>query len=233
MLLKDKLEPYRLLLASQSPRRRELMTGCGLPYEPAPKYECEEIYPGTLPAGEVPLFLSRLKSEAYPAPLGANDILLTADTVVISVAAGISIARLQAAVAGRCPVVRCMPNTPALVGKGVFALCFDDKVPAESKEDILRFFSQLGVCLELPESRFTAFSALIGAGPAYVFGMMQGLVQAGVTVGQRTFTSELRLTATIHMQGVLGIAHVGDGDAVYRQGILNLSLIHIFRAHET
>ena len=84
MLLKDKLEPYRLLLASQSPRRRELMTGCGLPYEPAPQYECEEIYPGTLPAGEVPLFLSRLKSEAYPAPLGANDILLTADTVVIS-----------------------------------------------------------------------------------------------------------------------------------------------------
>ena len=34
MLLKDKLEPYRLLLASQSPRRRELMAGCGLPYEP-------------------------------------------------------------------------------------------------------------------------------------------------------------------------------------------------------
>ena len=84
MLLKDKLEPYRLLLASQSPRRRELMTGCGLPYEPAPKYECEEIYPDSLPAEEVPLFLSRLKSEAYPAPLGANDILLTADTVVIS-----------------------------------------------------------------------------------------------------------------------------------------------------
>ena len=76
-----------------------------------------------------------------------------------------------------------MPNTPALVGKGVFALCFDDKVPAQSKEDILSFFSQLGVCLELPESRFTAFSALIGAGPAYVFGMMQGLVQAGVTLG--------------------------------------------------
>ena len=45
MLLKDKLKPYRLLLASQSPRRRELMTGCGLPYELAPKYECEEVYP--------------------------------------------------------------------------------------------------------------------------------------------------------------------------------------------
>ena len=69
MLLKDKLKPYRLLLASQSPRRRELMTGCGLPYELAPKYECEEVYPAGMPGEEVPLYLSRLKSEAYPAAL--------------------------------------------------------------------------------------------------------------------------------------------------------------------
>lgn len=84
MLLKDKLKDYHLLLASQSPRRRELMTGCGLPYELAPKYDCEEIYPEGLAAGEVPLYLSRLKSEAYPAPLGPGEILLTADTVVVS-----------------------------------------------------------------------------------------------------------------------------------------------------
>ena len=105
------------------------------------------------------------------------------DKVLISVAAGISIARLQAAVQGRCPVVRCMPNTPALVGKGVFALCFGEGVTERGRTDILRFFAELGVCLELPEARFTAFSALIGAGPAYVFGMMQGLVQAGITLG--------------------------------------------------
>lgn len=83
MLLNDKLKPFRLLLASQSPRRRELMTGCGLPYELAPKYDCEEIYPEDLPAEQVPLFLSRLKSETYPVPLAPNDILLTADTVVV------------------------------------------------------------------------------------------------------------------------------------------------------
>ena len=83
MLLNDKLKPYRLLLASQSPRRRELMTGCGLPYELAPKYDCEETYPEDLPAEQVPLYLSRLKSETYPAPLAPNDILLTADTVVV------------------------------------------------------------------------------------------------------------------------------------------------------
>ncbi len=83
MLLKDKLASCRLLLASQSPRRRELISGCGLPFELAPKYECEEKYPSDLPAGEVALYLSRLKSEAYPFALADREILLTADTTVI------------------------------------------------------------------------------------------------------------------------------------------------------
>ena len=83
MLLHEKLAPYRLLLASQSPRRRELIAGTGIPFELAPRYECQESYPATLPADEVPAYLSRLKSEAYPAPLAEGEILLTADTVVI------------------------------------------------------------------------------------------------------------------------------------------------------
>ena len=83
MLLHEKLAPYRLLLASQSPRRRELMSGCGLPYELAPKFDCEERYPAELAAEEVPRYLSRLKSEAYPSPLAEREILLTADTVVV------------------------------------------------------------------------------------------------------------------------------------------------------
>ncbi len=83
MLLHDKLRPFRLLLASQSPRRRELMSGCGIPYRLAAKYDCEERYPASLPAEEVPLYLSRLKSEAYPERLAPDEILLTADTVVL------------------------------------------------------------------------------------------------------------------------------------------------------
>ncbi len=84
MLLQEKLHTRRLLLASQSPRRRELLTGSGLPYTLAPKYPCDERYPADLPAEEVPLYLSQLKSDAYPAPLAPEDILLTADTVVVA-----------------------------------------------------------------------------------------------------------------------------------------------------
>lgn len=83
MLLHEKLKNRRLLLASQSPRRRELLTACGIPFEPAPKYDCEERYPADLAAEAVPLYLSKLKSHAFPGPLAPRDILLTADTVVV------------------------------------------------------------------------------------------------------------------------------------------------------
>lgn len=83
MLLHEKLRPYRLILASQSPRRRQLLADSGLNFELAPRYECEEIYPPTLRAAEVPRYLSQLKSAACPLPLGERDILLTADTVVV------------------------------------------------------------------------------------------------------------------------------------------------------
>ena len=83
MILSDKLKPYRLILASQSPRRQQLLAESGLPYEPAPRYDCQEVYPATLAATQVPRYLSQLKSRAYPRPLAENEILLTADTVVI------------------------------------------------------------------------------------------------------------------------------------------------------
>lgn len=83
MLLHDTLKNYRLILASQSPRRRQLLSDCGLEYELAERYEVEELFPATMDADEVPVYLSRLKSEGYPAELAERDILLTADTVVI------------------------------------------------------------------------------------------------------------------------------------------------------
>lgn len=115
-----------------------------------------------------------------------NEILpaIKSSSLLLSIAAGVSLSTLASGINDKCPVIRCMPNTPALVGKGVFALCFENKkLTNDHKQEILKIFSTLGMCLELAESKFTAFSALIGAGPAYVFEMMQGLVQAGITLG--------------------------------------------------
>ena len=84
MLLHDKLKDYRLILASQSPRRRQLLADAGIEFVLAPRFECDESFPSTMPADEVAEYLSGLKADAYPDGLGDNDILLTADTVVIA-----------------------------------------------------------------------------------------------------------------------------------------------------
>ena len=84
MLLHDKLKEYRLILASQSPRRRQLLADAGIEFVLAPRFECDESFPTTLPAEQVAEYLSCLKADAYPEPLGERDILLTADTVVIA-----------------------------------------------------------------------------------------------------------------------------------------------------
>ena len=83
MLLQDRLKNYRLILASASPRRRELLAACDLDFVLADKFECDECYPADLSADKVAEYLSQLKSNAYPHPLSKKDILLTADTVVI------------------------------------------------------------------------------------------------------------------------------------------------------
>ena len=83
MLLQDRLKNYNLILASASPRRRELLAACDLDFVLADKFECEERYPADLATEKVAEYLSQLKSNAYPHALGEKDILLTADTVVI------------------------------------------------------------------------------------------------------------------------------------------------------
>lgn len=83
MLLHERLKPYRLILASQSPRRRELLAGSGLEFQLAERFECDESYPA-MPLTDVAEYLSCKKSDAYPVELAEADVLLTADTVVIA-----------------------------------------------------------------------------------------------------------------------------------------------------
>lgn len=84
MLLHKQLERYNLILASASPRRRQLLAECGLKFTLAEKFECDERFDASMPCSQVAQYLSTLKSNAYPKSLAQNDILLTADTVVIA-----------------------------------------------------------------------------------------------------------------------------------------------------
>lgn len=74
----------RLLLASASPRRRELLSLIGIDVQTVPLRDVDESYPADLPAAEVPEYISRKKAAAYASPISPGEILVTADTVVVN-----------------------------------------------------------------------------------------------------------------------------------------------------
>ncbi len=106
--------------------------------------------------------------------------------VLLSIAAGVTLTQLKTWSSGVCPVVRIMPNTPAMVQEGVFAICMEDPMLKEQhKRFVMELFSKLGQAHELGEKAFDAFTAIVGSGPAYVFYFMEALVEAGVTLGMQ------------------------------------------------
>ena len=78
----DNLSKYNILLASNSPRRRELLGGLGLSYEVVSLPEIDESYPDTLYGSEIPSYIAQKKADAYRSMMKPNTLLITADTIV-------------------------------------------------------------------------------------------------------------------------------------------------------
>lgn len=76
------LEKYKVILASNSPRRKELLSGLGISYEVKAMSGIEETYPETLSGEEIPVFIAREKAEAYRGTMKPDELIITADTIV-------------------------------------------------------------------------------------------------------------------------------------------------------
>lgn len=120
-------------------------------------------------------------------PAGIVDVLtdirdaVSPDALIISVAAGVTLATMQSVVSN--PVVRAMPNTPALVGMGVTGVAPADNVSATNRDLARRVFETVGVVMELPESQIDALSTISGSGPAYVFHAIEQWTLAAERLG--------------------------------------------------
>lgn len=128
------------------------------------------------------------------------------DKCLVSICAGIRQDKLAGWIGGACPVVRVMPNTPAMVGAGVFAVCLEDPKLSETQQAFAaELFTDVGDVHILPEKLFDAFTAVAGSGPAYVFYFMNALIEGAVTMGltrpqatrivQKLFTGSAKLAA--------------------------------------
>ena len=78
----DNLEKYKVILASGSPRRRELMAGLGVNYEVRILPDVDEFYPDTLQGAQLPLYIAKEKADAYIPMMQPDELIITADTIV-------------------------------------------------------------------------------------------------------------------------------------------------------
>lgn len=117
-------------------------------------------------------------------------------TVVVSVAAGVTISSLEKVCAVGTPVVRVMPNTPMLVGKGVCAVAPGRFTTETQIEHIKKLLSKVALVEVVDESLMSAVTAVSGSGPAYFFQFVEAMTDAGVNLGLNREQAQRLASAT-------------------------------------
>jgi pyrroline-5-carboxylate reductase len=103
--------------------------------------------------------------------------------LIVSIAAGVTLARLSGALQTGARVVRVMPNTPALVGASASAFALNVSAGAEDAALVQRIFSAVGVAFQVKEALLDAVTGLSGSGPAYGYAIIEALSDGGVAAG--------------------------------------------------
>lgn len=145
-----------------------------------------------------------VKPQVMDAALARVVLLGGGDTLFISVAAGITLARFSAALGAETPVIRTIPNTPAAVGRGITAMIGNGRVTEAGMALAEGLLSAVGQTLRLDdESQMDAVTAVSGSGPAYVFHLIEALAAAGAAQGLPSEMALRLARATVAGAGAL------------------------------
>ena len=138
---------------------------------------------------------------------------------MVSIAAGIPVARLQQWLGGSLPVVRCMPNTPALLGAGVTGLYAGEGVDASQRSRADELLSSAGATVWIDaEPLIDAVTAVSGSGPAYVFLLAEALEAAAVAEGLPAADARTLVVQTLLGAGRM-LAEAGEAPAELRRRV--------------
>ncbi len=151
---------------------------------------CTTLELGKDALSQVDLLILGVKPFVMPAVLAdLEGITLKAKAVVVSIAAGTTLATIGESLPNTA-IVRAMPNTPALVGQGFTAMAPNAYVDETQKKLAESVFGAVGKAVWLQEGQINAFTGLFGSGPAYIFYIMEALVEAGLAEGLPTSVVE-------------------------------------------
>lgn len=134
--------------------------------------------------GDAKIVVLAVKPQNIAEVLAAVRDSLTPEHLLISIAAGVTTRRIEAALAARARVLRVMPNTPALLGKGMSVLVRGLYATVADEKVGLKLFRAVGEAVAAPdESMLDAVTGLSGSGPAYVYRFAEALMAGGVAAG--------------------------------------------------
>lgn len=139
-------------------------------------------------------------------------------TVLVSMAAGIPIAAMEDAAVAGTPIVRVMPNTPMLVGRGMNAVAPGRFVTDEQLAEVTRLLGTVGEVVPVAESDMDAVTAVAGSSPAYFFLVAEALIDAGVSLGLTRDVAEKLVTTTAAGAGIM-LAESGVDPATLRANV--------------
>lgn len=137
----------------------------------------------TLVAKESEIIILAVKPFLYKRVIEEIKSELTEEKLIITIAAGISISNMEEWINKNSKIIRTMPNTPALVGQAMSAVCPNKNVTKDELNYCFRIFESFGECVQLEEKDFHGFTALCGSSPAYVFIFIEAMADAAVKLG--------------------------------------------------
>ncbi|PSK92803.1 pyrroline-5-carboxylate reductase [Murinocardiopsis flavida] len=143
---------------------------------------------------------------------------IPAGTLVISVAAGITTGVLEKHLPGEVAAVRAMPNTPALVGKGMTAIAGGLHATDEHLERAESLLSTVGTVVRVPERHMDTVTAISGSGPAYFYFIAETMIDAGVGMGMPRATAQRLVQQTIEGAAAM-LNESGEHPVVLREAV--------------
>lgn len=160
-----------------------------------------------------------VKPQALPAVVrAAAPALIERRPLVMSVAAGVRLETLRRCLGADLPLVRVMPNTPALIQAGAAALVANAKVSAEQRDLAEAIMRAVGAALWLEdEAQMDAVTAVSGSGPAYFFLVMEAMIRAGEQLGLPAETARLLTLETAQGAARMALASESDPATLRRQ----------------
>lgn len=132
---------------------------------------------------ECDIIVLAVKPQNYSEVLCEVSAVAKAEKTFVSIAAGITIDFVRKGLGLNCPVVRVMPNTPLLVGKGATALCFSENVSEEVRKITASMFSSSGIVEEFTEDKMDAIISVNGSSPAYFYLFAKAMADYAESVG--------------------------------------------------